>query len=76
MQAKVNGEEPFKVLKDTFTVGVTTNGYTLAYSADKENWTTYTQATPANEVLIVNGVTPYTYFMLSGNTDNNVEIVL
>lgn len=76
MQAKVNGAEPFKCLKDTFSVGVTTNGYTLNYSVDKENWTAYTQATPANEVLIVNGVTPYMWFKLAGNEDNDVEVIL
>lgn len=76
MQVKVSGENSFKCLKNTFSVGATTQGYTLAYSADDVNFTNYTQPTPAGETLIVYGVTPYTFFKLSGNTDNDVNVVL
>lgn len=76
MQQKVSGETPFKVMKDTCAVAPTSAGYTLAYSADKINWTAYTEATPAGENLIVNGLTPYMWLKLSGNTDNNVLVIL
>lgn len=76
MQILINGEEPFKCLKNTFAVAATSAGYTLNYSADKEVWTAYTQATPANETLIVNNVTPYMWFKLAGNTDAETRIIL
>lgn len=74
MQVTISGETPFKVLKNTFAVGKT-NGYTLAYGVDKNDLTEYTEATPANEVLIVNGVTPYMWFSLKGNT-GEVDIIV
>lgn len=77
MQGIINGETPFKVFKETFSVAPTTAGYTLNYATSKDGaWTAYTEATPAGEMLIVNGVTPFTWFKLAGNVDNNVEVVL
>lgn len=70
---KVSGETPFKSNKDNFAIGYSASGYTLNYSVDKENWTPYSSATPANEVCIVNGVVPYMWFKLEGNT-GEVEI--
>ena len=76
MQATVSGENPFKVLKETFTLGPSAQGFTLAYSTSKDGtFTEYEEATPAGEVLIVNGVTPYSWFKLVGNT-GEVEIIL
>ena len=77
MQGKVNGEEPFKALKDVFCVGPTSAGYTLSYSTKKEGpWTNYDNPTPADETLLVNGVVPYMWFRLTGNGDDNVDIIL
>lgn len=76
MKAIVNGEAPFKCLKETFAVAATSAGYTLNYSVDKENWSAWAQATPANEVLVVNDVTPFMWFKLVGNADEEVEIIL
>lgn len=75
MQIKVNGEQPFKCQKDTFAVAGGA-AFTLNYSVDKTNWTAYDEATPANETLIVNGVTPYMWFKLAGNTDEEREIIV
>lgn len=75
MQVIVSGETPFKALKETFAVGPTTNGYTLQYGVDKNNLTDYTEATPAGEDLIVNGVTPYMWFALKGN-EGEVTIIV
>ncbi len=74
MQKTISGETPFKAIKETFCVGKTTNGYTLCYGVDKNSLTEYSEATPANEDLIVNGATPYMWFSLKGNT-GNVEII-
>lgn len=75
MQIKVNGEQPFKCQKDTFAVAGGA-GFTLNYSVDKVTWTAYDEATPSNEVLIVNGVTPFMWFKLAGNTDEEREIIV
>lgn len=75
MQIKVNGEQPFKAQKETFCVAGGAS-FTLNYSADKKTWTAYDEATPANEKLIVNGVTPYMWFKLAGNTDEEREIIV
>ena len=75
MQIYVNGEQPFKAQKGSFCVAGGAS-FTLNYSADKENWTAYSQATPENETLIVNGVTPYMWFKLAGNTDEERLIIV
>lgn len=76
MQKKINGEEPFKCIKDTFSVGATEGGYTLSYSVDKEIWTDYPTPVPANENLIVNDATPFLWFKLTGNAQEGVDILL
>ena len=76
MQTQVSGETPFQAIKNCFTVGPSTDGYTLMFGVEKDitKMTAYKEATPANETLIVNGVTPYTWFALSGNT-GSVKII-
>lgn len=76
MKITVKGENPFKAVHSTFTVAGTSNGFTLSYSTSPDKgFTNYSEPTPANEVLIVNGATPFTYFKLTGNTDD-VEVIL
>lgn len=75
MKARINGEEVFKALKGQMIIGPSAEGYTLAYSADGENFTEYSQATPAGENCIVNGCPQYSYWKLSGN-QSEVEIIL
>ena len=76
MQITINGEQPFKAQKETFCVAGTSAGFTLNYSADKETWTAYEESTPADETLIVNGVTPYMWFKLAGNVDEETLIIV
>ncbi len=64
---KITGEAPFQVLAHSFSVSPSAEGYTLNYSADGYNYTAYTDATPANENLIVNGIACGMYFKLAGN---------
>lgn len=75
MEIKVNGEQPFKSQKDTFAVAGGAS-FTLNYSVDKTNWTAYDEETPEHETLIVNGVTPYMWFKLAGNTDTERKIIV
>lgn len=66
----ISGETPFQVMAHSFSVSPSTSGYTLAYSADGIGYTNYSEATPANEVLIVNGVGNNMFFKAVGNTDS------
>lgn len=65
---KISGETAFQVLSHSFVVSQSESGYTLNYSGDGLHWTAYSDATPANEDLIVNGVAFGTYIKLAGNT--------
>lgn len=76
MKVLISGEEPFKSQRDSFGVGPTSNGYTLSYSVDKETWTDYAEATPANENLIVNGCPVYMWFRLTNNEDEGITVIL
>lgn len=70
---KVKGEQPFQILAHSFAVTPSSEGYTLNYSANGEEYTAWEEATPANEVLVVNGVAKLMYFKLVGN-QSDVEI--
>lgn len=52
---KVSNENVFQIPfdKEKFTIGYSTSGYTLQYSADCVGWTSWEEATPANEVAMV-----------------------
>lgn len=76
MQAIVSGEKPFKALKSSFAIGPTSNGYTLNFGVNPEGpWTAWDEASPADECVVVNGVTPYMWFFLEGNSED-VEVIL
>lgn len=72
----VNGSTPFQVIRTSAAIAPTTNGYTLAYSADGINFTPYVEGTPADENLVINGLQPDMWLQLSGNTDDNVVVLL
>ena len=64
----VSNETPFKVAAHSFSVSPSSTGYTLAYSANGEDFTEYSEATPASENLIVNGIAKGMFFKLVGNS--------
>lgn len=66
----VSGEQPFSVLAHSFSVGHSTSGFTLLYSAGDDKFTAWSAATPSNETLVVNNIAKNMIFKLSGNTDN------
>ena len=68
MTIKISGEAELQILAHSFVVSQSESGYTLNYSGDGVSWTAYSEATPANEDLIVNGVAWGTYIKLVGNT--------
>lgn len=67
---KITGEQPFQVLATSFAVSPSAEGYTLNYSANGVEYTAWEEATPANEVLVVNGVAKLMYFKLVGNASD------
>lgn len=68
MTVKITGETAVQVQAHSFVVSQSESGYTLNYSGDGVNWTAYSDSTPANEDLIVNGIAWGTYIKLAGNT--------
>ena len=74
MKVIVTDEAPFKVLNTSCTIGYS-NGYTLAYSADGVNFTSYSEATPQDEVNVVNGLTRYSWLKLVGNSGDVVVVL-
>lgn len=67
VKIKVQGEQPFQVMAHSFSVSPSSEGYTLNYSADGKEYTEYTDETPQDEVLIVNGIAKGMFFKLVGN---------
>ena len=67
---KITGEQPFQVLATSFAISPSAEGYTLNYSANGVEYTAWKEATPANEVLVVNGVAKLMYFKLVGNASD------
>lgn len=70
---KVIGEKPFSVMAHSFSVSPSESGYTLMYSANGDGYSAWEESTPANEVLVVNGIAKGMVFYLAGNT-SEVEI--
>ena len=64
----LSGEQPVQVLSHSIVFGPSASGYTFAYSGDGVLYTEYSDPTPANETLIVNGLAFGTYVKLVGNT--------
>ena len=63
----ITGEVQFQVLAHSFAVSPSAEGYTLQYGVDGQNFTDWSEATPANENLVVNGIAKNMYFKLKGN---------
>lgn len=53
MEILVTGDQPFKVVKTTMTIGPSAGGYTLAYGVDRNGtFTNYTEAVPAGRLVL------------------------
>ena len=74
MKILVNQEEVFQARGSKIAIASTSNGYTLQYSVDGNEFDDYFDAIPANENLIVSDVISGMFFKLTGNTDDNVTI--
>lgn len=77
MQIKISGEQKFTAKKDQFAVAPTSCGYQVAYSANGVDFTLDSDAiVPAEENLVYLGAMTYGWYMLSGNTDEEVNVIL
>lgn len=66
----VQGSKPFSVVAHSLAISPSAQGYTLQYSADGIGWTSYPDAIPANEVLVINGMPRNIMLKCEGNTDD------
>ena len=71
MKINVKGEQPFQI-PSAHSCGISpsSEGYTLQYSVDGENYTSYSEAVPANENCLVINFPKYTFFKCSGNNSD------
>ena len=67
MILQISGEKPFQVLAHSFSVSPSNEGYTLQYSANGTEWTSFDTEVPADETLVVNDCAFGQYIKLSGN---------
>lgn len=67
MVLEISGETPFQVLSHSLSISPSNEGYSFQFSANGVDYTSYDEAVPANENLIVNGVAFGQYVRLSGN---------
>lgn len=66
MQFKINGQQPFQILSDSFSISPSLEGYTLQVSADGENYSDLFQVSP-NTTKMCTGMANGSYYRLSGN---------
>jgi hypothetical protein len=67
MILRIEGEQPFQWRTSSYAVSPSNEEYVLCYSADGKAYTSWTEPTPANEVLVVNAVPDGMYFKMVGN---------
>lgn len=67
MILQISGEKPFQVLAHSFSVSPSNEGYTLQYSANGTEWTSFDTEVPADENLVVVNCAFGQYIKLSGN---------
>lgn len=69
MKISIVQDKPFQTGIETFCISPSSSEYVLWYSADGKQYTPWEEATPANEVLVVNDAPKGMYFKLVGNKD-------
>lgn len=69
MKISVVADKPFQTGIESFCISPSNDEYVLWYSADGIKYTAWSESTPADEVLVVNGAPEGMYFKLVGNKD-------
>ena len=72
MQFKINGQQPFQILSDSFSISPSLEGYMLQISADGENYSDLFQVSP-NTTKMCTGMANGSFYRLSGN---NSEVIV
>lgn len=76
MKTTISGEEIFSPTGTQFAIAPTSCGYTLAYSVDGETFDVDENAVvAAGKNLFYIGAVPGALYKLSGNTDEDVQII-
>lgn len=65
-QIKIQADASFQVLSHSFSVSPSNVPYSLEYSADGLNWSSYEDEIPQDEVLICEGCAYGQYIHLAG----------
>lgn len=66
-QKTIKGEEAFSTMAHSMIISPSNETYTLQYSCDCENWTSWEESTPAGDNLIINGLPKNTFLRLKDN---------
>lgn len=66
----IKGGEQFQILAHSMGISPSAEGFTLNYSANGKDFTAWTEATPANENLMVINFPKGMYFKLVGNNSD------
>lgn len=72
MEKTIVGEEKFQVLANSFSIGPAREETYLMYSADGRNYTKWEDKIPANENLVVNGISNGMWFYMKNNKTNRI----
>lgn len=79
MKKIISNNQPFQCLNSSFTAQLPAGTYTLSYSVDGATYYTYTDGSTSdisgNDLLVVNGCTPGTYFKISGISDTIIVLL-
>lgn len=68
MIKEITGEQPFSMLNNGFSVSPSAQDYTLQYSSNGVDYTSWDEIVPAGENLVVTGLPLLPmYFRLKGN---------
>lgn len=70
MIIKVKGEKPFSVVSDSFAISPSNEGYTLQYSVEGTQWTSYEEEVPSGEVLVVAKTSKELFYRCLGNASD------
>lgn len=74
MKLSIQGEKPFSILANTFAI-YSPSAFTLEFSVDGAHWSAWSEETPAESNIMVNGVAEEIYFRLAGVPESNIAII-
>lgn len=70
----IDGEQPFQLLNNGFSVSPSNEGYILQYSSNGTDYTDWEEEVPANENLVVTGLPLLPLYFRLKHNNTTVEI--